>query len=65
MPMVVAEGSIGMIRGRYMGWAPNPMVAVDIFSVENGRLLEHWDVMQAEVHACETASRTGMFMSAQ
>src|SRR5438034_442058 len=57
--MVAAEGSIVMIHGRYVGWAPEPMVAVDIFRVENGRLVEHWDVMQAEVPAHETKSNIG------
>ena len=61
--MVAAEGSIVMIHGRYVGWAPEPMVAVDIFRVENGRLVEHWDVMQAEVPARETKSKNAMFTS--
>jgi predicted SnoaL-like aldol condensation-catalyzing enzyme len=61
--MVVAEGSIVMIHGRYVGWAPEPMVAVDIFRVDNGRLVEHWDVMQAEVPAHETQSKNAMFTS--
>jgi predicted SnoaL-like aldol condensation-catalyzing enzyme len=61
--MVVAEGSIVMIHGRYVGWAPEPMVAVDIFRVENGHLVEHWDVMQAEVPAHETKSKNAMFTS--
>jgi predicted SnoaL-like aldol condensation-catalyzing enzyme len=61
--MVVAEGNIVMIHGRYVGWAPEPMVAVDIFRVENGRLVEHWDVMQAEVPAHETKSKNAMFTS--
>lgn len=61
--MVVAEGSIVMIHGRYVGWAPEPMVAVDIFRVDNGRLVEHWDVMQAEVPAHETKSKNAMFTS--
>ena len=61
--MVVAEGSIVMIHGRYVGWAPEPMVAVDIFRVENGRLVEDWDVMQAEVPAHETKSTNAMFTS--
>ena len=61
--MVVAEGSIVMIHGRYVGWAPEPMVAVDIFRVDNGRLVEHWDVMQAEVPARETKSKNAMFTS--
>jgi len=61
--MVAAEGSIVMIHGRYLGWAPEPMVAVDIFRIENGRLVEHWDVMQAEVPAHETKSKNAMFTS--
>ena len=61
--MVVAEGSTVMIHGRYVGWAPEPMVAVDIFRVEHGRLVEHWDVMQAEVPAHETKSKNAMFTS--
>jgi len=61
--MVVEEGSIVMIHGRYVGWAPEPMVAVDIFRVDNGRLVEHWDVMQAEVPAHETKSKNAMFTS--
>jgi predicted SnoaL-like aldol condensation-catalyzing enzyme len=61
--MVVAEGSIVMIHGRYVGWAPEPMVAVDIFRVENGRLVEHWDVLQTEVPVHETASQNAMFTS--
>jgi predicted SnoaL-like aldol condensation-catalyzing enzyme len=61
--MVVAEGNIVMIHGRYVGWAPEPMVAVDIFRVDNGRLVEHWDVMQAEVPARETKSKNAMFTS--
>ena len=61
--MVAAEGSIVMIHGRYVGWAPEPMVAVDIFRVENGRLVEHWDVMQNEVPAHKTKSKLAMFTS--
>ena len=57
------KANIVMIHGRYVGWAPEPMVAVDIFRVENGRLVEHWDVMQAEVPAHETKSKNAMFTS--
>jgi predicted SnoaL-like aldol condensation-catalyzing enzyme len=59
--MVVAEGDLVMVHGRYVGWGPKPMVAVDIFRVVNGKLVEHWDVMQEEVPASATASGNPMF----
>jgi predicted SnoaL-like aldol condensation-catalyzing enzyme len=59
--MVVAEGNLVMVHGRYVGWGPKPMIAVDIFRVVNGKLVEHWDVMQEEVPASKTASGNPMF----
>jgi predicted SnoaL-like aldol condensation-catalyzing enzyme len=59
--MVVAEGNLVMVHGRYVGWGPKPMIAVDIFRVANGKLAEHWDVMQEEVPASATASGNPMF----
>ncbi len=38
------------------GWGPKPMVAVDIFRVANGKIAEHWDVMQEEVPAAQSAN---------
>ena len=59
--MAVAEGNLVMVHGRYTGWGPKPMVAVDIFKVEEGIVVEHWDVLQEEVPAAETASGNAMF----
>jgi predicted SnoaL-like aldol condensation-catalyzing enzyme len=59
--MAVAEGDLVMVHGRYTGWGPKPMVAVDIFRVENGKVVEHWDVLQEEVPAGKTASGNAMF----
>ena len=59
--MTVADGDLVMVHGRYTGWGPKPMVAVDIFRVENGKVVEHWDVMQEEVPASDTASGNAMF----
>jgi predicted SnoaL-like aldol condensation-catalyzing enzyme len=59
--MIVAEGDLVMIHGRYTGWGPKPMVAVDIFRVIDGKLVEHWDVLQEEVPASATASGNSMF----
>jgi predicted SnoaL-like aldol condensation-catalyzing enzyme len=63
--MIVAEGEYVMIHGRYTGWGPKPMVAVDIFRVVDGKLVEHWDVMQEEVPAELTKSGNSMFTNPQ
>lgn len=47
--MIVAEGDLVAIHGRIRGWAETPQVVIDIFRVEDGRLAEHWDVLQSEV----------------
>jgi hypothetical protein len=47
--MVAADGDIVMVHGRYEGLGPKPMVGVDIYRVEDGRVAEHWDVLQEEV----------------
>ena len=59
--MAVADGNLVMVHGRYTGWGPRPMVAVDIFRVTDGKVVEHWDVMQEEVSAADTASGHAMF----
>ena len=59
--MAVAEGDLVMVHGRYVGWGPKPLVAVDIFRVIDGKVAEHWDVMQEEVPAEVTPSGNSMF----
>jgi predicted SnoaL-like aldol condensation-catalyzing enzyme len=63
--MLVADGDLVMIHGRYTGWGPKPMVVVDIFLVKDGKLVEHWDVMQEEVAASATKSGKSMFTKPQ
>ena len=62
--MVVADGNLVMVHGRYVGWGPKPMIAVDIFRVASGKLAEHWDVMQEEIPASATVSGNAMFTGA-
>ncbi|WP_211100224.1 nuclear transport factor 2 family protein [Azospirillum halopraeferens] len=58
--LIVADGDLVAIHGRIRGWAEAPQVVVDIFRVEDGKLVEHWDVLQDEVPA--TAAHGGISM---
>ena len=50
-----------MVHGRYTGFGPKPLVAVDISRLKDGKLVEHWDVAQGEVPADQTKSGNPMF----
>jgi predicted SnoaL-like aldol condensation-catalyzing enzyme len=63
--LVLADGDCVAIHGRYLGWDPKPMVAVDIFRIANGKIAEHWDVMQEEVPAAQSANGNSMLTSEQ
>jgi predicted SnoaL-like aldol condensation-catalyzing enzyme len=58
--LVVAEGNFVAIHGRIRGWAEVPQVVVDLFRVEDGKLAEHWDVLQNETPV--TAANSGLAM---
>lgn len=59
--LTMEDGNFVMVHGRYRGWGPKPMVAVDIFRIESGKIVEHWDVMQEETPAGESANGNSMF----
>lgn len=61
--MVVAEGDLVMVHGRYSGIGPKAMIGVDIFRLANGKIVEHWDILQEEV--TKTASGNPMFTNPQ
>ena len=59
--LIVAEGDYVMLHGRFSGnGPPKALIAADILRIENGRLAEHWDVLQDE--ASEAESRSGLPM---
>lgn len=59
--MMIAEGQFVAIHGRIRGWAEQPQVVVDIFRVENGKLAEHWDVLQNEIPPKNAVGGIAMF----
>lgn len=40
---VISDGDIVAFHNRYEGFGPNPMIAFDVFRVEEGLIVEHWD----------------------
>jgi predicted SnoaL-like aldol condensation-catalyzing enzyme len=59
--LIVAEGEFVAIHGRIRGWAESPQIVVDLFRIENGRLAEHWDVLQNEVSPNDVLGSVSMF----
>jgi predicted SnoaL-like aldol condensation-catalyzing enzyme len=56
--MIVAEGDLVIVHGRFSGFgAPVNWIAADIVRIQNGILVEHWDVIQDE--ATEEQSKSG------
>jgi predicted SnoaL-like aldol condensation-catalyzing enzyme len=55
---IVAEGDLVIVHGRFSGFgAPVNWIAADIVRMQNGILVEHWDVIQDE--ATEEQSKSG------
>ena len=60
--LIVAEGDYVIVHGRFSGTGrPVSWVAADIVRIENGRLAEHWDVLQDEATKVESKSGLPMF----
>ena len=60
--LIVAEGDYVILHGRFSGRGqPAAWIAADIVRIENGRLAEHWDVLQDEATKAESKSGLPMF----
>lgn len=58
---IVAEGDFVIVHGRFSGFGqPVNWIAADILRIENGILVEHWDVIQDE--ATRESSKSGLPM---
>jgi predicted SnoaL-like aldol condensation-catalyzing enzyme len=62
---IIAEGDLVMVHGRYSGGLDKPLIGIDIFRVEVGLVVEHWDVLQDEVAAQDTVAGNPMFTNPQ
>ena len=59
---IVAEGDFVIVHGRFSGFgAPVNWIAADIVRIQNGILVEHWDVIQDEVTEEQSISKQPMF----
>src|SRR2546430_5821911 len=58
----VAEGDLVIVHGRFSGFgAPANWIAADIVRIQNGILVEHWDVIQDEATEEQSVSKRPMF----
>jgi len=59
---IIAEGDLVIVHGRFSGFgAPANWIAADILRVQNGILVEHWDVIQDEATEEQSKSKRPMF----
>jgi predicted SnoaL-like aldol condensation-catalyzing enzyme len=62
--LTVANGEYVLLHGRFSGIGqPANWVVVDIVRLENGRLAEHWDVLEDEATQADSVSGLPMFGS--
>ena len=60
--VIVADGDFVIVHGRFSGIGlPVNWVAADIVRIENGILVEHWDVIQDEATEEQSKSKAPMF----
>ncbi len=62
--IIVAEGDFVIVHGRFSKFGP-PVnwIAADILRIEDGILVEHWDVLQDEATEEQSKSKAPMFGS--
>jgi predicted SnoaL-like aldol condensation-catalyzing enzyme len=60
--VIVADGDLVIVHGRFSGFgAPVNWIAADILRIEDGVLVEHWDVIQDEATQEQSKSGRPMF----
>ena len=60
--VIAADGDLVIVHGRFSGFgAPVNWIAADILRIEDGILVEHWDVIQDEAGRDQSKSGLPMF----
>ena len=60
--VILAGGDFVIVHGRFSGFgAPVNWIAADIVRVQDGILVEHWDVIQDEATEQQSKSKAPMF----
>ena len=60
--LIVADGDSIIVHGRFSGFgAPVNWIAADILRIQDGVLVEHWDVIQDEATQEQSKSGRPMF----
>lgn len=58
--IIVEQDDIVITHSQVHGWGPVPVIVADIFRLKDGKIAEHWDVVQEEVPASKSASGNAM-----
>jgi predicted SnoaL-like aldol condensation-catalyzing enzyme len=59
---IVAEGDLVIVHGRFSNFGlPVNWIAADIVRIQNGILVEHWDLIQDETTEEQSVSKRPMF----
>jgi len=60
--LILAEGDYVIAHGRFSGHGrPAAWIAADVVRMEDGKLAEHWDVLQDEATKAQSVSGLPMF----
>ena len=60
--LTIADGEFVIVHGRFSGFgSPVNWIAADILRIQDGILVEHWDVIQDEVTEEQSKSKAPMF----
>jgi predicted SnoaL-like aldol condensation-catalyzing enzyme len=60
--LVIAEGNYVIAHGRFSGSGrPAAWIAADVIRFEDGKFVEHWDILQDEATRAESVSGVPMF----